>query len=383
MTVTRAQLEAREEATLAPWAAKSGLSRGRAHKEAEHVYRTAFQRDRDRVVHCTAFRRLEYKTQVFVNHEGDYYRTRLTHSMEAAQISRTIARALGLNEDLCEAVALSHDMGHTPFGHSGEDALRDLMKDHGGFEHNVQALRIVDLLERRYPGFPGLNLTYETRESMIQHSKIRDKAGLAFGKLQAPLLESQVVDIADSIAYDNHDLDDGLKSGILTEEQLENVALWREARNAVKAKYPKLAPKETRAPAILFLINREVGDLLEETTRRLKVAKVKTLEDVRAAKKPLVGFSPGMEKKKAALQTFLFQKFYRHYRVARMATKARRILTELFEEYVKHPEELPPEFQAWADKEGLHRGVSDYVAGMTDRFAQQEWQRLFLPFERA
>ncbi len=381
MTVTRPDLEAREEATLARWAAKSGLSRGRAHAEAEHSYRTAFQRDRDRVVHCTAFRRLEYKTQVFVNHEGDYYRTRLTHSMEAAQISRTIARALGLNEDLCEAVALSHDMGHTPFGHSGEDALRDLMKDHGGFEHNIQALRIVDLLEHRYPGFPGLNLTYETRESMIQHSKVRDKSG--FGKLQAPLLESQVVDIADSIAYDNHDLDDGLKSGILTEDQLEEVALWREARDAVKARHPDLGPKETRAPAILFLINREVGDLLEETTRRLKAAKVKDLEDVRAAKKPLVGFSPEMEKKKAALQKFLFQRFYRHYRVARMATKARRILTELFEEYVRHPEELPPEFQAWAEREGLHRGVSDYVAGMTDRFAQQEWQRLFLPFERA
>ena len=383
MTVTRKDLEAREEATLAPWAMRSGASRGRAHKEAEHAYRTAFQRDRDRVVHCTAFRRLEYKTQVFVNHEGDYYRTRLTHSMEAAQISRTVARALGLNEDLCEAVALSHDMGHTPFGHSGEDALRDLMKAHGGFEHNVQALRIVDLLERRYPGFPGLNLTYETRESMIQHSKVRDKTTLGLGKLESPLLESQVVDIADSIAYDNHDLDDGLKSGILTEEQLEGVALWREARDAVRAKHSGLSPKETRAPAILFLINREVGDLLEETTRRLKAAKVKTLEDVRAAKKPLVGFSPGMEKKKAALQAFLFQKFYRHYRVARMATKARRILTELFEEYVRHPEELPPEFQAWAGKEGLHRGVSDYVAGMTDRFAQQEWQRLFLPFERA
>ncbi len=384
MTVTRKDLEAREEATLARWAAKSGSSRGRSHAEEEHGYRTAFQRDRDRVVHCTAFRRLEYKTQVFVNHEGDYYRTRLTHSMEAAQISRTIARALALNEDLCEAVALSHDMGHTPFGHSGEDALRDLMKNHGGFEHNVQALRIVDLLERRYPAFPGLNLTYETRESMIQHSKIRQKTGIpGFERLQAPLLESQVVDIADSIAYDNHDLDDGLKSGILTEDQLEELELWREARDAVKAKHPGLAPKETRAPAILFLINREVGDLLEETTRRLRAAKVRTLDDVRNAKKPLVGFSPGMEKRKAALQKFLFQHFYRHYRVARMATKARRILTELFEEYVRHPEELPPEFQAWADKEGLHRGVSDYVAGMTDRFAQQEWQRLFLPFERA
>ena len=383
MTLTRKDLEAREAGTLAPYAALSGDSRGRVHAEAEHAYRTAFQRDRDRIVHCTAFRRLEYKTQVFVNHEGDYYRTRLTHSMEAAQVARTLARALGLNEDLCEAVALSHDMGHTPFGHSGEDALRDLMKGHGGFEHNLQAIRIVELLERRYPAFRGLNLTYETRESMLQHSKAKNKRELPGYDLSvAPLLESQVVDIADSIAYDSHDLDDGLKSGILSEEDLEGVDLWRESLAAVRRRHPGLSPKEARAPAILHLLNREVTDLLEETSKRLAKARLKTVEDVRAAKRPLVGFSAGMDRKKAALQAFLHARFYRHPRVARMALKASRILTELFEEYRRHAQEMPPEFQAWGAEVGLERAVSDYVAGMTDRYAQQEWRRLFLPFER-
>ena len=384
MTVSREQLEAREAATLAPYAALSGKGRGRVHPEAEHAYRTAYQRDRDRIIHCTAFRRLEYKTQVFVNHEGDYYRTRLTHSMEAAQVSRTVARALGLNEDLCETVALSHDMGHTPFGHSGEDALRDLMAAHGNFEHNLQGLRIVDLLERRYPAFRGLNLTYETRESILQHSKAKERDAIPGFDLKAsPLLESQVVDIADSIAYDNHDLDDGLKSGILDEAMLEEVALWREAHAEIRRRHPDLAERDLRAPTILFLINQEVSDLLDETSRRLEAAKVASVADVRAAKGHLVAFSPAMEEKKRGLQKFLYARFYRHYRVARMASKARRIVTELFEEYVKHPEELPPEFQAWTQAQGLHRGVADYIAGMTDRYAQQEYQRLFMPFEKA
>lgn len=384
MTVSRQDLEAREAATLSPWAALSGRSRGRVHAEPEHAYRTAYQRDRDRIVHATAFRRLEYKTQVFVNHEGDYYRTRLTHSIEAAQISRTIARALGLNEDLCESVALSHDLGHTPFGHSGEDALHDLMAAHGGFEHNLQALRVVDLLERRYPGFPGLNLTYETRESILQHAKSKERERIpGFDLKQSPLLESLVVDLADSIAYDNHDLDDGLKAGILAEDALEEVALWREAQAAVRGRHPDLAPREMRAPTILYLINLEVGDLLEETSRRLKAAGIRDLEGVRAAKGHLVGFSPDMEAKKRALEKFLYKRFYRHYRVARMAAKARRIVTELFQEYVADPEQLPPEFQAWAREVGLERGIADYLAGMTDRYAQQEYQRLFMPFERA
>ena len=384
MIVGREALEAREKACLAPCAALSGESRGRIHPEEEHAYRTAYQRDRDRIVHCTAFRRLEYKTQVFVNHEGDYYRTRLTHSMEAAQISRTVARALGLNEDLCEAVALSHDMGHTPFGHSGEDALRDLMAGHGGFEHNLQALRIVDLLENRYPAFRGLNLTYETRESILHHAKSREKDRIpGFDLKQSPLLESLVVDIADSIAYDNHDLDDGLKSGILSEADLEGVDLWREAQAEVRKRHPLLSAVDMRLPTIVFLINQEVSDLLEETSRRLEEAKVAGIGDVRAAKAPLVAFGPAMEARKRALQKFLYAKFYRHYRVARMAAKARRIVTELFEEYVRHPEELPPEFQAWGESVGLHRGVADYLAGMTDRYAQQEYQRLFMPFERA
>ena len=384
MILTRRALEAREAATLVPYAALSGASRGRVHAEEEHPYRTAYQRDRDRIIHCTAFRRLEYKTQVFVNHEGDYYRTRLTHSVEAAQISRTVARALGLNEDLCEAVALSHDMGHTPFGHSGEDALRELMAPHGNFEHNLQALRIVDLLETRYPGFRGLNLTYETRESILQHAKAKERLQIpGFDLAQAPLLESQVVDIADSIAYDNHDLDDGLKSGILDETDLKRVPLWEEAHAVVARRYPKLSPKELRAPTIVALINQEVGDLLEETSRRLEAAALRTVADVRAAKRPLVGFSPAMAEKRVALQKFLYARFYRHYRVARMAAKARRIVTELFKEYVADRDQLPPEFQAWAKEVGLERGVADYLAGMTDRYAQQEWQRLFMPFEKA
>ncbi len=384
MIITRQELEARESAVLAPYAARSGASRGRVHPEEEHAYRTAYQRDRDRIIHCTAFRRLEYKTQVFVNHEGDYYRTRLTHSVEAAQISRTVARALGLNEDLCEAVALSHDMGHTPFGHSGEDALRELMAPHGGFEHNLQALRIVDLLESRYPGFRGLNLTYETRESILQHAKSKERLRIpGFDLAQAPLLESQVVDIADAIAYDNHDLDDGLKSGILTEAELGSVSLWEEAHAEVARRHPGLSAQSARAPTIVTLINWEVNDLLKETSRRLEAAGVKGVADVRAAKGLLVGFSPPMAEKRVALQKFLYARFYRHYRVARMAAKARRIVTELFREYVADADQLPPEFQAWAKEVGLERGVADYLAGMTDRYAQQEWQRLFMPFERA
>ena len=375
--ITREELERREEATLAPCAAKSGRSCGRLHPEPEHPYRTAFQRDRDRVIHCTAFRRLQYKTQVFVNHEGDYYRTRLTHSTEAAQISRSVARALGLNEDLCEVVALGHDLGHTPFGHSGQDALDECMKPHGGFEHNRQSLRVVEILERRYPDFAGLNLSFETRESIRKHGwPPRPPVEEAYRPDWGPLLEAQVVDIADSIAYDAHDIDDSIKAGLITEERLAPLEIWRQA-----TKGSSLSGEMRIRAAVRQLINLEVTDLVETTEERVKRLKLNSLEAVRAAKEAAVRFSPEMDRRKRELQRFLHENVYRHFRVVTMAEKARRFITELFRSYTSNPLQLPPRFQAWAREAGVERAVADYIAGMTDRYCQDEYRKLFYPFE--
>ena len=375
--ITRQELETREEQTLAPFAAKSGRSVGRKDPESEHEFRTAFQRDRDRVIHCAAFRRLQYKTQVFVNHEGDYYRTRLTHSTEAAQISRTIARAMGLNEDLCEVVALGHDLGHTPFGHSGQDALDECMKAHGGFEHNLQSLRVVEILEHRYPGFTGLNLTYETRESIRKHGWPGRKAVEdAYHPEWAPLLEAQVVDIADSIAYDAHDIDDSVKAGLLTEAQLSTLEVWRKATEGSKLE----GEMRVRA-AVRQIINLEVTDLVETTLANVARLKLDSLDAVRAAKEAAVRFSPEMDRQKKQLQHFLNQNVYRHNRVLIMSEKAKRFVADLFKAYTANPAMLPPRFQDWAKETGVPRAVADYIAGMTDRYCQDEYRKLFNPFE--
>ena len=382
---SREELESREERWLAPYAMKSRQSRGRQHPEPEDPHRTAYRRDRDRIIHTTAFRRLEYKTQVFVNHEGDHYRTRLTHTLEVAQIGASIARLLRLNEDLVEAVSLAHDIGHPPFGHAGEDALRELMSGHGGFDHNIQGLRIVDLIEARYPAFPGLNLTWEARESINKHRTPYDQPGMqvALDPSVSPLLESQIADIADEIAYDNHDLDDGLRSGILKEEDLASVELWRQAAEAIEGKDAPLEPEIRKYQIIRSLINRQVTDLVQATLERLTRRKIASVEHVRACPERLVGFIEGMMRLRTPLKRVLWNQFYRHYRVARMADKAKRFITELFQLYLKKPEQLPTATQARLGRgEDPYRVICDYIAGMTDRYCLEEYKKLFDPFER-
>jgi len=379
--ITRQELENREEQTLAPFAAKSGRSAGRKDPEPEHEFRTAYQRDRDRVIHCAAFRRLQYKTQVFVNHEGDYYRTRLTHSTEAAQISRTVARAMGLNEDLCEVVALGHDLGHTPFGHSGEKAMDELMRGHGGFEHNRQTLRILEVLERRYPGFPGLNLTWEVREGIAKHNPRGDAtAPPEYAPGEAPTLEAQLGDFVDEIAYNNHDIDDGLSSGLITVAQLRAVELFREAHDTLAT--AGADERILRHQVVRQIIDRCVQDLMESTLGALEAAGVSSVEAVRGAGRRLVGYSPAMAARVRELKDFLFHNMYRHYRVVRMGNKAGRILRDLFQAYVEEPQQLPPHFHERVEEGGLHRAVCDYIAGMTDRFALDEHRKLFDPLER-
>jgi dGTPase len=378
----RAEQEEREGQALAPWAMKSAGSRGRTHPESEHPYRTAYQRDRDRVIHCKAFRRLEYKTQVFLNHEGDHYRTRLTHTLEVAQISRTIARALGLNEDLTEAIALAHDLGHTPFGHSGEDALKEMMAGHGGFEHNRHGLRIVVMLEKQYPSFRGLNLTYEVREGIAKHTTRWDSPADADFEPGAPTLEAQAVELADSIAYDNHDLDDGLEAGILSEEALQDVSLWSAAARAVQEEFGSLSPQQRRKQAVRYLINLLVTDLIENSGGELERRSIAGPDDVRRQEGSVVGFSESVHERKEALEDYLHEALYRDYRVARVTNSARRFVVAIFEELVSDPRQLPPEYQGWAEQEGLHRAVCDYVAGMTDRYAQDQYRQLFQPYAR-
>jgi len=369
----RKLLEENENKFLAPYAAKSGSSLGRKYSEKEHDSRTAFQRDRDRIVHSTAFRRLEYKTQVFVNHEGDHYRTRLTHTLEAAQIGRTVARCLNLNEDLTETIILAHDLGHGPFGHAGEDALRDLMTGHGGFEHNQQSLRIVEVLEDSYQDFPGLNLTLEVRIGMQKHlSK----------KLKGYHLESSIADLSDEIAYDCHDLDDGLRSGLLKVEDLREVKLWKDSLNYVVRKYPRIKDTQRNRLIVRLLTNRLVSDLITETQNNLESYKIKSLKDLFNVKGSAAGFSHQIHKEKIQLEKFLKIHLYQNYRVIRMTSKGKRILREVFKVYEDCPEQLPPQVQERGKKDGIYRAICDYISGMTDRFALEEYKRLFEPFER-
>ncbi len=383
MPVSREDLEAREEQWLAPYAMKSRQTRGRVHPEPEDPIRTVYRRDHDRIIHSTAFRRLEYKTQVFVNHEGDYYRTRLTHTLEVAQIALSLARALRLNEDLVETVALAHDLGHPPFGHAGEDALHDLMEGHGGFNHNIQGLRIVDLLEERYPTFPGLNLTWEARESINKHRAPYEEPGLSvtLDPNVSPLLESQIADIADEVAYDNHDLDDGLTSGLIKEEELRGLALWEEAREAVGG--AGMAPEIRKYQIIRTLINRQVTDLIQASAQRLAQHRIESIEDVRGCPDRLIGFSEPMQALREPLKAFLWAHLYHHYRVVRMADKAKRFIAELFQLYLKKPAQLPNTTRQRIERgEDSHRVVCDYLAGMTDRYCLEEYKKLFDPFER-
>ena len=373
-----------EESVYAPYAMKSFQSKGRVHKEPEHPYRSAYQRDRDRIIHSAAFRRLEYKTQVFVNHEGDYYRTRLTHTLEVAQIARTIATALHLNVDLTEAVALAHDLGHTPFGHSGEDTLNELMKKSGGFNHNLQGLRVVDLLEERYPDFPGLNLSWEVREGIVKHSTRFDRAvkiaGLSPKTL--PTLETQVVDIADEIAYDNHDIDDGLTSGLIKEEDLYALEIWEKINRTISPKYAKIDCVKRKYLIVRSLIDAQVTDLIQQTQRNVLSLRLRSHQDVAKLKEKVVSFSPTMQQLRKPLRQFLMDRLYHHYRVVRMSIKATRFIQELFNVYVAKPEQLPTETQKRIPKEGVKRAVCDYIAGMTDRYALDEYKKLFDPYEK-
>src|ERR1043166_4474827 len=382
--MTRREFEELEEQILVPYAMRSRSSRGRVHPEPEHRFRLAFQRDRDRIIHCTAFRRLEYKTQVFVNHEGDYYRTRLTHTMEAAQITRTLARVLRLNQDLAEAVALAHDMGHTPFGHAGERVLNELMADYGGFEHNAQSLRIVDVLEERYPDFTGLNLSWEVREGIVKHSPPYDKPlADAFDSGLAPCLEAQLVDYADEIAYNTHYIDDGVKSGLLTAEQLEAVTLWREMFFRIKAEHPQAGFRIWRYQVQRALIDAFVTDLIDTVRVRLLEFELGGVEAIRTHGRPIATFSPAMEAKRLELKAFLMENLYRHSRVMRMAVKAQKIMTELFQAYMSEPALLPPHIATrWKSGDDRARVIADYIAGMTDRFAVDEHNKLFDPNAR-
>jgi dGTPase len=343
--------------------------------------RGEFQRDRDRIVHSTAFRRLEYKTQVFVNHEGDLFRTRLTHSIEVAQIARSMARALNLNDDLAETIALAHDLGHTPFGHAGQDALNDCMRDHGGFEHNLQSLRIVDRLEERYGAFDGLNLMFETREGILKHcspARARDLGDVAqrFLDNRRPTLEAQICNLADEIAYNNHDVDDGLRSGLITSDQFASVSLFARHANDVIKEFPNLPERRRIHETIRRMIDTQVTDLLAESERRIAAADPKTCDDVRASQ-PLIAFSSGMNAENREMKTFLRDNLYKHYQVLRMTYKARRIIGDLFAAFMDTPRLLPNQYQTRDLDEGSARRVADYIAGMTDRYAMKEHRRLF------
>jgi dGTPase len=366
--------------TLAPYAAHSIHSRGRRHAEPPAAPRSEFQRDRDRIIHSTAFRRLEYKTQVFVNHEGDLFRTRLTHSIEVAQIGRTIARLLRLNEDLVEAVALAHDLGHTPFGHAGQDALNACMHEHGGFEHNLQSLRVVDLLEERYAEFDGLNLSFEAREGILKHCSLPNaeklgEIGARFLKRQQPSLEAQVANLADEIAYNNHDVDDGLRSGLITLEQLSEVTIFARHLAEVRAKYPALNGRRVVTETVRRIINTLILDLVNTTSVNIETSGVQSVDEVRAAP-PLAAFSPALLDEHRELKRFLMHHLYRHYKVARMSAKAGRIISDLYAAFTRDARLLPPEHQARESLEGA-RAVADYIAGMTDRYAMREHRRIF------
>jgi dGTPase len=370
------------DAHLAPYAAHSSKSRGRRHPEPAAGSRSEFQRDRDRIIHSTAFRRLEYKTQVFLNHEGDLFRTRLTHSIEVAQIARTLARSLRLNEDLVEATALAHDLGHTPFGHVGQDVLNECMKDHGGFEHNLQSLRVVDHLEEHYGAFDGLNLTFETREGILKHCSLANARtlgdlGQRFIDKTQPSLEAQLTNLADEIAYNNHDIDDGLRSGLLTMKQMEEVELFARMHHEVVRQYPGLPGRRELYETIRLMITAMTADLVETTAQLLAEAAPKSIDEVRT-NPPLIRFSPKMRAETTALKRFLYANLYRHYKVNRMRVKASRIVRELFEAFMTDPVLLPFDYQVAAgDTMKQARKIADYIAGMTDRYAIREHKRIF------
>jgi dGTPase len=390
----RAKSAAAPALLLAPYAAHEADSRGRQHAEPKPDFRSEYQRDRDRIIHSNAFRRLVYKTQVFVNHEGDLYRTRITHSIEVAQIARSAAVALRLNEALTEAVSLAHDLGHTPFGHAGQDALNACMRRYGGFEHNLQSLRVVDELEERYAEFRGLNLTFECREGILKHCSVRNARALGelgerFIRRQQPSLEAQLANVADEIAYNNHDVDDGIRAGFIDVRDLRDVRLFRREYEAVSARYPELGERRLVHEIIRRMINFVVTDLIRTTQNRLDDARPRSIEDVRRRAKPLVALSDATRAEHDELKAFLRERVYRHYKVLRMTTKARRVLKELFEAFFEDVHLMPGEhldaaLQGEKDQgaSGRARAVADYVAGMTDRYAILEHRRLFDPAER-
>lgn len=384
MQNTRERYEAIEAQMLAPYALKSKDSKGRFHEEPEPEYRTRFQRDRDRILHTTAFRRLEYKTQVFVNYEGDYYRTRLTHTLEVAQIGRTIARALGANEDLVEAICLGHDLGHSPFGHAGEAVLNRLMEHHGGFEHNKQSYRILTELEKRYTRWNGLNLTHELLEGIIKHETeydLRDVEQEGFSPELCASLEAQIANISDELAYNGHDLDDGLRSNLLVTGQLKGITAWENSSQAVGWQQAELN-EINRHRIVRHFIGTQVNDVIEQTNKNIEKYQIKTPLDIQKLEHSIVDHSDEQKAVNRQLKDFLYENLYRHYRVVRMSMKASRFITDLFNAFINEPRQLPPNTQNRVQEIGLHRAVSDYIAGMTDRYALQEWERLFSPFER-
>lgn len=381
--VSRAQLEEFERLTLASYAVKSADTLGREFAEEESPSRTVFQRDRERILHTTAFRRLEYKTQVFVNYEGDYYRTRLTHTLEVAQIGRALARALGLNEDLVEGICLAHDLGHTPFGHAGEYALDEMMQDAGGFEHNKQSLRIVTKLEKRYPEWDGLNLTYEMREGIVKHESEYDTSRVSekYHPEWHASLEAQIANLADELAYNAHDLDDGLRAGILQPAQIAALELVGQVMRELGVVGDTLSELD-RHRLVRRLIGLQIADVIAHSERVIADAGVQTVQDVQVLDYNLIDHSENFRRMNREHKDFLFQHFYHHYRVVRMARKARRFLVDLFTAYNEEPAMLPPKVSALFEERGKKRAITDYIAGMTDRYALQEWERLFAPFAR-
>jgi dGTPase len=375
---SREQQEQQEQRNLAPYAQKSADSRGRMHKESAHDLRTEFARDRDRVIHSRAFRRLEYKTQVFLNGTGDHFRTRLTHSIEVAAIARSIARALRLNEDLAETIALAHDLGHSPFGHSGERTLNDLMAGRGGFEHNQQSLRIVDELEKKYPEFDGLNLSYETREGLAKHVTGFDRPRKAIGfEVKSPSLEAQIANVADEIAYYSHDIDDGLGSKLLTEEGMATVELWAEISERVAKQHPRHDATRRSYFAIRCLINEQVADVIAHSNRLIEKAGVGSADDVRRCERLLIAYSPALHKRTLALRDYLYHNLYYNAAVEGVNKRACKLMAELFEAAIKQPRILGAQSRARIGKTGLHRAVCDYISGMTDRYVIEEHERIF------
>jgi len=379
----RVDLERYEDEFLAPYSLKSSASRGRVYLEAESPSRTAFQRDRDRIIHTTAFRRLEYKTQVFVYYEGDHYRTRLTHTIEVAQLGRSIARSLGVNEDLTEAICLAHDLGHSPFGHAGEHVLDRLMKDHGGFNHNTQSYRVVTKLENRYSEYRGLNLTYETRAGMVKHETEYDRSDAAeYEPEKRASLEAQIANMADEIAYNAHDLEDGLRAGLFGSYDLEGLTIWDDLKNLVGWDGNSFH-EITRREVIRELIGSLVKDVVETTVANLLERKISSPEKVQVQKDNIVGYSAGLANKVRPLKNFLYQRMYRHPRLMRMQAKAERIIKEIYEAYREEPGMLPVKIQARLVDGSHERVIADYIAGMTDRYAMDEWEKLFVPYRPA